>query len=203
MRLSVRYISRQQLLRLAGLMLGVLALLFATARLWLPKIGHWLAQPRHVTRVDAIIVLGGGDGERTMQALDLYKDGLAPELWHTGHGWNWVELDIQQGVPREHIHLLPSTSTWEDAQAIAAFAQRQKVRRILVVTDWYHSRRALCTIQHHLAGSRIEIYNDSPPTSSDGPDNWWQSKSGRSQVLSELGKIVYYWLRYGLNPWQC
>jgi uncharacterized SAM-binding protein YcdF (DUF218 family) len=200
-----RCIVIQNVKRLIIVLLIVSVLLFVTATLWLPMVGSWLAQPSHVGRADAIVVLGGGS-LRTLLGITLYKQKVAPELWNTGDvpgSASPAELIIQQGVPAEVTHILPSTSTWEDAQAIADLARRRKVQSIVVVTDWYHSRRALCSIRHHLAGSGIKISYDFPPSESYRPDNWWQSQSGRNQVLSELGKIMSYWLRYGLNPWRC
>lgn len=194
------------MLKASKLLILTAVLLSVTAVLWLPGIGHWLAQPPYVERVDAIVVLGGSSG-RLLQGIRLYRQELAPELWHTGNvtklTQSAVPLAIRQGVPTESIHLLPSTSTWEDGQAIVTLAKQEKVRSILVVTDWYHSRRALCVIQQQLAGSQIRVYYDPPPAPSYGPDDWWQYKQGWCTVFRELAKISSYWWQYGVVPWHC
>jgi uncharacterized SAM-binding protein YcdF (DUF218 family) len=212
LRLPTRYTLQKYVLRLVGLLVSIAALLFVTASLWLPWIGHWLAKPSHIGRADAIIVLGGGNPRRIQHGIELYKQRIAPQLWHTGDVVSpgmtvsdaqvAARLAIQKGVPAGAIHLLSSTSTWEDGQAIATLARQQKVHSILVVTDWYHSRRALSVIQEQLAGSGISIYYDPPPGARYGPDNWWSYKYRRVEVVRELAKIGIYWLRYGLAPWR-
>jgi len=165
-----------------------------------------------MARVDAIVVLGG-EQQRSLHGIALYKQGLAPELWLTGDemlpgetissAQVDAQLAIKQGVPAEVIHLLPTANTWEDGRAISAFAAQRHVRSILVVTSWPHSRRALCVIQRWLAGSGVRIYYDASPASDYGPDDWWQRENGRIEVLDELVKIGFYWWRYGLPPWSC
>jgi uncharacterized SAM-binding protein YcdF (DUF218 family) len=184
----------------------------AAAGLGFPRIGGWLDQPPCINQADAIAVLGGNP-RRIQTGISLYKQGLAPEIWHTGDvpypgreisfARSAAQRAMEQGVPPEAIHLLATTSTWEDGQAIAALAKERQVQSILVVTNWSHSRRALCTIKHHLAGTGVVIYYTPSLDSRYGPGNWWHYKSGRAIVLRELGKIGLYWARYGVIPWCC
>jgi uncharacterized SAM-binding protein YcdF (DUF218 family) len=164
-----------------------------------------------VNKADVIVVLGGGPG-RIQQAIALYQEKLANELWHTGDVLSFGEntsyariaaqLAVEQGVPSDAIHLLATTSTWEDGQAIAALAEERQVRSILVVTDWTHSRRALSVVRAHLAESEINVYYVPSTNSLYDPDNWWRHKLGRTEVLSELVKIGVYWWRYGVVAWR-
>lgn len=206
LQLSRQYALRRTVRRMVGFSLGLAVVAFFTARLWLPKIGQWLAQPVHIGHVDAIAVLGG-DRQRSLHGIALYREGLAPELWQTGtvskNAQYVVPIAVQRGVPAAAIHLLPSTSTWEDGSEIVALAKQKQVHSILIVTDWFHSRRALCVIQQQLTGSGIDMYYDAPPISSYGPDNWWRQRQGRKVVLSELVKIAYYWWQYRVTPWRC
>lgn len=213
-KLSILYTTHLQRLmhRLIGLLLLMAVLLSLITKQGLSGIGHWLVQSPHIAPVDAIVVLGGNP-QRSRHGINLYKQGLASELWHTGdvpypgrtisYAQSAVQLAIEQGVPTENIHLLATVSTWEDGQKIATLAKERKMKSILIVTSWAHSRRALCVIEQHLAGSGVGIYYDSPPSSRYGPDNWWQYKSGWVTVFRELGKIGVYWWRYGVAPWRC
>ena len=106
-------------------------------------------------------------------------------------------------MPDEAIQVLSSTSTWEDGQAIAALAQQRNVRSVLIVTNWYHSRRAMCVVRQHLRNSGVSVYYDPPPGAAVKPDNWWRSEQGRDMLFTELAKIGYYWVRYGLAPVLC
>lgn len=202
---------RQAALRAAAVLLVTCAVLLLSSGWWLPFIGHWIDQPARLASVDAIVVLGGGNPPRILHALSLYKRGLAKEIWHTGNvrypnqalssAEMGAQIAVQQGVPREAMFLLASTSTWEDGQVIAALAAQRETRSILVVTDWTHSRRALQVIRTRLNGSDISIYYDHPPQETPGgPDTWWQNEFRRHQINSELLKIVFYWIYYGVTP---
>jgi uncharacterized SAM-binding protein YcdF (DUF218 family) len=199
--------GQRPLLRRAAQALGLLGVvaLVVTAETWLAAIGRWLTYPPNAQAADVIAVYGGGR-ERTMYGSDLYQRELAPELWHTGYPKqraSVVALLTKRGLPRETIHYLSSHNTWEDGQAIATFAKQRHVQHILVVTSWFHSRRAICTIKRQLAGSGIEVSYDVPPARGGGPNDWWKRRSSRRQILSELIKLPYYWLRYGVAFWNC
>lgn len=188
----------------AACLLGIVALV-VTSETWLAAIGHWLTYRSNAQSADVIAVYGGAR-ERTMHGIDLYRRGLAPQLWHTGYAAqraSTIGLLLNVDLPQETIHYLPSDSTWEDGQAIVTVAKQRHVKHILVVTSWFHSRRAICTIKRQLAGSGIKVSYDAPPASRGGPNDWWKHRLSRRQVLGELIKLPYYWLRYNVNFWNC
>jgi uncharacterized SAM-binding protein YcdF (DUF218 family) len=196
------------LLRAMMLLLLLLALVIATAQQWMPAVGEWLSYPpRDVpAKADAIIVYGG-NRERTDYGLELYQQGVAPEVWRTGYASfrnDITQQALHEGVPAEDFLWLETNSTWEDGAKIAATIQQRNVESVLLVTDWWHSRRALCTTQIHLGNHDVEVYyTPSPTRMADRPDNWWQQRRGWQHVMSELAKFGYYWPRYGMNPWEC
>ncbi|MCS6882603.1 MAG: YdcF family protein [Oscillochloridaceae bacterium] len=187
------------------------SLVMVTSGWWLPAIGHWLARPTRVAPVDAIVVLGGRYPYRDQHAINLYHQGIGQEIWRTGPvelpAGRLVErarrLAQEQGVPEEAYFVLESYSTWDDGQQIAALARERQTRSVLIVTDWAHSRRALCVIGRHLAGSEVTVLYDHPHDLAITPDNWWRDAYGREAVLSELGKMGFYALRYGAAPLGC
>jgi uncharacterized SAM-binding protein YcdF (DUF218 family) len=201
------------MLRLFGFLFLTAGILLVTATLLLSMSVRWLARSPQVDQVDAVVVLGSGHPQRMLRGISLYKQGLGPELWHTGHtlgprehmtrAQQAAQLAIAHDVPAEAIRLLASGSTWEDGQAIAAQIKDRQLKSIIVVTDWWHSRRALCVIKQQLAGSRVAVYYAPPPDSPYGPDNWWQERRGRALVFRELVKNGYYWSHYGVVPWRC
>lgn len=209
---SIAFRLRKRLVKLGGLA-AIVVVLGTSAGWWLPVLGHWLARSPQPALADAIVVLGGGDPDRIEHAMALYRRGLGRQVWHTGdmahpadpqsEARYVLQVAADNGVPAPMVHLLTSTSTWEDAQAIAALASQQKVRSLLIVTHWTHSRRALCVIEYQLAGAGIQVYYDPPPTPYYTPDNWWQTPMGFRNGLVELAKIGFYWVRYGLAPWRC
>ena len=201
------------LLGLVSAPLLLALLLLVTARLWLPAIGQWLAFPPQISASDAIVVLSGGGPERIVQGIALYRQGLAPELWYTGDrsisamsnftdGQFARDFALAQGIPADAIRLLPTTSTWEDGQEIALLADQEQLHSLLIVTNWYHSRRALCVIRRHLAGE-VQLYYSPPPMLTYGPDDWWRQEDGLVAVVNEMIKFGFYGVRYGLAPWRC
>jgi uncharacterized SAM-binding protein YcdF (DUF218 family) len=112
-------------------------------------------------------------------------------------------LAIRQGVPQYAIHLLETTSTWEDGQAIAALVQARNISSILIVTSWHHSRRALCVIREHLAGSGVAIYYAAAPAATYSPETWWRHSRGWFLIGRELAAIAHYWQRYDVQAWGC
>ena len=197
--------------RPAGL-LFVVALLCITARLWLPGLGKWLAYPASPHRADAIVVLGGDYPQRVLHGITLYQQGLARELWHTGHipgrsadVQNAVQLAMERGVPDDAIQVLSSTSTWEDGAGDRRVGQTtQRTKRVdrdeLVPQPQSNMCRAATIAKQRrprvlrpAAGQAVK------------PDNWWRSEQGRQtpSCSRSWAKIGYYWVRYGMAPVLC
>lgn len=193
--------------------IAVPLIIVLTSGLWLPALGHALEMPSNPAPADAIAVLSGGR-PRLEQAVSLYKQGYAPELWYTGDAPQGEEpyernsqlarqAAIDMGIPANAIHLLPSTSTWEDTQQIIAYAQQRDIKKVVLVTSWYHARRSMCIVQRQSAGTDINVSFQAASNATFGPDNWWRTEEGLMDVVNEYIKIGYYWLHYGLVPWQC
>jgi uncharacterized SAM-binding protein YcdF (DUF218 family) len=176
----------------------------------LSKIGVWLAQEPTIHSADAIVVLGN-NRDRLHYGIHLYHQGLAPALWHTGAPpepipkTSFAQFALQratkEGVPETAIHLLQTDSTWQDGQEIAAYARQVQAQRLLIVTEWYHSRRALSVIHRHVRKTGIEVYYAPATETAYSPTDWWKTGAGRKAVGGELLKIGYYGLRYRVFPW--
>lgn len=186
-------------------------LLISTAKSWLPAIGHWFFVPPNAAKADVIIVLAGGGPERLCHGMELYKRGLAPELWYTGDqpletrsdfmdSEQALNFALRYGVPKEKIRLLPSTSTFEDGKSITALVKERGIKSIVVVTSWYHTRRAMNVIHHCITDTNIIVYVSSSTNLPYTPDNWWRDEEGLVSVVNETIKTALYWWRYGLAP---
>jgi uncharacterized SAM-binding protein YcdF (DUF218 family) len=212
---------RARVIRLTGVIaLAALVILLSTD-IWLPVIGRWLSMPAtpELRHADAIIV-NGGTAMRTLYGIELYRQGQAPELWHTGYakGEKYMTAIVERGVPQfsfryllksiepavpsQAFHYLPTTSTWSDGTEIAATIRARKLRSVIIVTDWWHSRRALCATKQQLQGYDVVI-TFAPSPALVGPESWWQNEEMRANVESELVKLGYYAVRYGMTPWGC
>ena len=75
--------------------------------------------------------------------------------------------------------------------------QGGKYKTALVVSDPFHLYRVKWTLRHHFPDDSLHFSF----ISSDAPSLqgfWWSNERSRLFVLSELPKIVYYWLWHGL-----
>lgn len=175
---------------------------------------RWLERaPDPVAPSDAIVVLGGDHPARILSAVDLFQAELAPEIWITGdvpppgHEVSMAEaarhVAYTRGVPYDKQVLLPTTSTWEDGEQIRIYAAERNAKHLIILTSWYHSRRAMCVINHHLADLDVEVAYT--PSSQTWPpsERWWRSRAGWRGVGREIAAFPFYWVWYRLPPWTC
>lgn len=200
----------------AGLLLLVLAAVIVALPAAGRQLGHWLAAESEYlepnAQADAIVVLGGNTIRRMQDALSLYQAGVAAQMALTGlnpeesvAGYDEIllarDMALDAGVPESQFTLLATTSTSEDAQAIAFYVQDNRLTTVVIVSDWTHARRALCTI-HASVGSNV-VLTFSPSSVPFAPDNWWTVERGLVAVTNELLKMIFYTARYGVFMFGC
>jgi uncharacterized SAM-binding protein YcdF (DUF218 family) len=99
---------------------------------------------------DVIIVLGGGH-DRPARATELFKQQAAKKIIVSGFGDAETvrhEL-ISSGIPADAVEMEnKSRTTKENAELAVKLFRAEKVKSVVIVTSWYHSRRALKTFQH-------------------------------------------------------
>jgi uncharacterized SAM-binding protein YcdF (DUF218 family) len=148
---------------------------------------------------DVILVLGGGWIERSQRAAELYNDRAAPRLVVTGMGdceTNRRRLKAQ-GVPPEAIQIeCQARNTRENALNAIPLLRQQKAQRVILVTTWYHSRRALACFRHYAPD--IQFYSRPSYYAYARAD--WAQKSTSAYLRAEYVKIVAYWIAYGVSP---
>src|SRR5258706_9223391 len=152
--------------------LATLVALGATFPWWASRFGWWLSLGAHATvgesSADAIVVLAGNTFKRTKVGIELYNQHVAPRLAITG--FHPLETDpdlndtqkaynraVAAGVPANAISLLETDSTIEDAQQVSQYVQSQRLQHLIIVSDWTHARRAVCTIKYALLPSTPQL----------------------------------------------
>jgi uncharacterized SAM-binding protein YcdF (DUF218 family) len=195
--------------------------LFGAALIWIstaPLLATSLITQRPISDPDAILVLSGSAvyTERIEKAIDLYRQGVAPKVIITNDGvragWlrsekknlPFVELErrmlIDNGVPPEDIIELPGvvSGTSDEANTMAEMAGPLGVRRLLVVTSAYHTRRALRTFDKIVAPNGVAVGIDHPKTGlqTPRPETWWLTFRGWQTVGAEYVKSIVYYLFY-------
>lgn len=167
---------------------------------------------------DAIVVLSGSATyiERVDWAARLFHEGRAPVVVLTNEGlmsgWSQTEernpyfyelasSELQRRhVPAAKIRIVSQigAGTFQECQRIRQFATEQGLKRLLIVTSAYHSRRALWSMRRAVAGNDIEVGMTSPPPGwqTPRPATWWFYRWGWRVVAAEYVKLVYYRWRY-------
>ena len=150
-------------------------------------------------KADVLLVLGGGAQERPIRAAELFKWGEAPLVICSGCGDASANgrCLTQAGVPVADIQFeTRSRTTAENAQFTIALLRAHHVKSAIIVTSWYHSRRALACFEHYAPD--IKFY--SRPSYFGYPKTEWNQKGISGYVRSEYVKLLGYWLRYGVCP---
>jgi uncharacterized SAM-binding protein YcdF (DUF218 family) len=150
-------------------------------------------------RADVIIVLGGGGShERPEHAAELFLQHAAPRIIVSGAGDDGENRNmlIRDGVPASAIEREgKSKTTRENAKFSAQLMYTEKVHSAIIVTSWYHSRRALSTFEHFAPG--IKFYSR-PSYFNIKHTNW--SHEFTRHVYLEYIKLPGYWIVYGVWP---
>lgn len=156
--------------------------------------GPLLAVHSKPARADIIVVLGGDGPSRAARAAALFRLHLAPKVLVSGDGdCTFVARRmIELGVDPAAVSLeCQSGSTAENALFSAPILTAMNVQRAIIVTSWFHSRRAVQTFEAALPSVEWLSLPTDPPAS---VGRIALSKQGL-QIVKEYPKSVVYALR--------
>jgi uncharacterized SAM-binding protein YcdF (DUF218 family) len=160
---------------------------------------------------DALVVLAGGILTRLPRAVELHGQGYAPRIVLTQQRHHYPELRHVCGdewlvAPSvlEELHApvtpvyLPSlkpggvTSTFDEAYDLRDYCRKNRFQRIIIVTDSFHTRRALYAFQKVFNGTGIRVEAMGAQNCIFNESNWWRSDAGISAYLTESIKFAVY-----------
>ena len=186
--------------------LVVLALLILILHpVWLTWAANYLNSSERPEKADAIVVLGGGRGQRCQYAARLYREGYAPTIFVMG-GSNlggccsseqayMLEELLSYGLSQSVITSgASSTSTYEEAGNALTALRRAGARSAIIVTDPFHVRRASATFRKVWEGSDISARFCACDPSWFRAERWWTREREILAVFEEYEKLIYYWL---------
>jgi len=178
---------------------------------------NWFIRDNASKGADAIVVLSGQEISRVPKGLDLWEKGYAPLLFLTDQKsmlrkyshLQWSDLTFARQVAKEAdlnatFAVIPSladgtTSTFDEAVDALAFAKERGWKRIIIVTDNYHARRALLAFEKLFADSGIAVQVAPASNEIFDSSNWWTSDRGISAFVLETIKYPVY-LFWSANP---
>ena len=162
---------------------------------------------------DALVCLCGGQTTRVPETLRLWNQGYAPLVWVTEQKNMNREfskliqsnLGFARGVTsRMELNatwdVIPSlgdgaTSTFDEAEDVLAYGREQGWKRIIIVTDEYHTGRALYAFEKVFEGSGIDVEAAGAPNEIFSREDWWLSDRGISAYFLETIKypVYFFW----------
>jgi len=183
-----------------GFCLGLFSII-ALLVIGLFSLGPYLVVNNEPVKSDSIVVLGGGESSRLKKAVALHDKADPQPMILVDRGksdWNHIAKNLcDAGVYEGTLItcLEGSTSTATDAALTLTYYQKHRIKKILIVTDPYHSRRAKIIFNRVFKGSGIEPIvvhsgyygNKLPPQ-----QQWWKDIETMQAVWVEFGKILYY-----------
>lgn len=183
-----------------GYVIGLLLLAgFAAFALYVGAIllsGPLLGLPDAAGRADVIVVLGGDGPARADRAAALWQAGAAPRVLVTGRSdcGTIAGRMTAGGVRRSAIALeCFSASTWQNAEFSAPLLAGMGARKVLLVTNWFHARRALASFAARCPDLHFAVASVAAPSFAaiaTGPYG--------AAVLQEYPKTAVYALRLWL-----
>lgn len=196
----------------------VLAVLLTATLVAAAFAGRFFSPNDPLQKSDVIVVLAGARLERWLEAVDLYKEGWAPRIVlspgplselerkfrergmrYPREGEAAAEAAISLGVPPSDVTVLPGAV--DNTAAEAALFRRStpdgSVRRVIVVTSPYHSRRARFAFRRELRNTGIEVLVRTSRYSGSRPSRWWAHRADIRFVMNEAPKLATYLLGLG------
>ncbi|MBU0686430.1 MAG: YdcF family protein [Candidatus Margulisbacteria bacterium] len=185
----------------------VIVVLFSFKTSILQGLSSFLVIAHPLEKADAIVVLGGENGERVYSASNLYKKGYAPLIILTGGNlaWRLSEVDVMKkqalfyGIPASKIITEnKSLSTLENAKFIMPILKERGIEKIILVTSPYHMRRAYQTFNKQLRKEKIDVIAAPVPPNkytTYNPNRWWERHEDKQFVIMEYIKLFSYFVK--------
>lgn len=164
-------------------------------------------QSERPTQADAALVLAGdAAGNRILRGAELRERGLVPIVWVSGPAGMYgnsedvlaIGFAAAEGKPRDWFHGSPNeaTSTEDEARILIPRLRDAGVRRLLLVTSDYHTRRAGKIFRATAArlAPGLQIVTVAAPDRDFAPSQWWKSRQGRKTFFFEWTKTIAEWI---------
>ena len=163
-------------------------------------------------KADVIVVLGGGLETRPFAAAKLFHEGFASRILIlnpsaspaavigvlTPEGESTRRILIKLGVPDSAVLNCspPVSSTYEESRAVRGWVETNAVKRLLIPTDSFHTRRVAWLFRKQLGAAHIEVVVRPVPAREYTLEDWWKKEQGLTAFQNELIKYAYYRFAY-------
>ena len=151
-------------------------------------------------KADAAVVLAGGwSGERVLAAGALVKQGFVPIVLLSGPKMYYerpecdyaIPYAVDHGYPAKSFACVPMTgvySTRDEAEAMTDEIRKRGLKRILLVTSNYHTRRAARFFRKQAPD--IEFVPIGVPPRTFQLSRWYEEREGWKTLMLEWMKLI-------------
>jgi uncharacterized SAM-binding protein YcdF (DUF218 family) len=168
----------------------------------LGALGGYLVEEDAPQKADAAVVLAGdGWGNRLLTAAQLERDGYVPKVLVSGpdgaYGLNESDLAIpfavKHGYPESYFVAVKhqGRSTRAEAVALMPEIRREGIRRLLVVTSNFHTRRAGRIFREVAPDLTIVVVG--APDRDFTAGGWWRNREAQKTFVTEWEKTIANW----------
>jgi uncharacterized SAM-binding protein YcdF (DUF218 family) len=184
----------------------ILSFSFILLVLFFLNLGNFLDISEESKKTELIVCLGGGEKDiRIKKAISIYKDGGL--LLITG-GTSLTKKDSMKDDRISYLVKYPNIkyeynpfldNTADELFYIKKFILEHNMKKVSIVSDPYHSRRIEILanlfdfkkvgIELNIVGSELKWWNKS---------TYYKEEKAREAAFSELIKIPYNFIKYGL-----
>ena len=177
----------------------------------LRSFSNFLIKQDSPEKADLMVVLSGSAFDRGNEGARLYKEGYAKRIICPGGnleqlflilGDTVYESDlckrniIRNGVADSLVTVLHyGTSTREEADTILGYCKEHQIKKLIVVTTLFHTRRAGSVYKKRFAAEGITVLMRGAHASDFDEDLWWQNEYGLIGLNNEYMKTLYYLIK--------
>ncbi|MCX7771389.1 MAG: YdcF family protein [Proteobacteria bacterium] len=149
-----------------------------------------------IERADCIVALGG-ESSRKKEAVKLFREGYAKKILFTGFEITKEDYERYGLKPHDYIYPVKSAfNTYEESQVVLGIIKKYNFKSIILVTSFYHSRRASETFKRFLGKENIKVMVYPVFWQNFDIRNWHKNSYLKKAVIIEWLGLLYYKIEY-------
>lgn len=157
---------------------------------------------KSVVNADAVVILGGGTGERYDFAKRILQSGFSERLFLTEKLPPYYQRDFSINLVNvDPVVIDGARNSWDEAVTTRVWMEKNAIQHVLVVSDPPHMLRLAYTWSSVFRGSdlRYTLVATSPYWWSSW--RWWENERAAEFAGFEVLKLGYYVARYKFGWW--
>ncbi|MEI7539683.1 MAG: YdcF family protein [Candidatus Saccharibacteria bacterium] len=190
-----------------GIIIPIIVIIFGISIYLQPDdLASCAKSPSNITNcqaVDAVVAISGGDtAARAKEAINLYQNGWAKFIVFSGAAQDKTgpsnaavmkKIALSEGVSADNILIDEySETTKQNAENTKTIFDENNIKSVILVTSGYHQRRANLEFSRH--NNDVKILNHPVKTDKDWSFWWWITPYGWWLAVSELAKIISFYI---------